>query len=403
MQRKEKLNICRIVFEFAPYIGGSVVHTIELSNNIHPYLNRQILIVPKADVDTTALDKSFPFEVHRVRYCRFKALHWIKARLCRWLYLAPLVLFTYQLSAIVEIFRINRKYGIDIIHAHGIGTGPAATIAGRLLRKPVVWMMHGTTEAYSKASGRYETIMTKLFKPDHTIVLDQGSIAPQKFKKLLDGNVTAVYHGIDSSKFYPKIPDKELMNDLGLQNNDFVAISVHSLIPVYNVGYAISAFGEFVKMCGAFSAILLIVGDGNQRKQLEDMAHKLGITSSVLFLGVIANSQIPDYLAISNVALCTSLYTNLNRSLQEAMACGKPVMAFNAGGSNKAINHMETGLLAENGNIQDLAEKMLLLYQNPGLRKKLGDNARNFIVEHRSWEGRLKTELAIYEKLLQCR
>ena len=58
MQEDKKLTICRLIFEFAPMIGGSITHTIELSEHINPYCKRQFLIAPKADVDTTQLDKN---------------------------------------------------------------------------------------------------------------------------------------------------------------------------------------------------------------------------------------------------------------------------------------------------------------------------------------------------------
>jgi glycosyltransferase involved in cell wall biosynthesis len=403
-QRKRKLNICRLIFEFVPGIGGSVFHTIELSKHINPYLNRQILIVPRAKIDSTALDKSFPFVVHRIRYCKFKLLHWIKTRLCKWLYLAPLVLLSYQLFALVEIFHINRKYGIDIIHAHGIGTGPIATIAGRLLRKQVVWMLDGTAESYSRLSGKYETAIIKLFKPDYCLVVDNGGPARNKFTKLFDKDkLRMVYINISPEKVHPISANTELVDRLQIKDN-FIWMSIHNLEPVQGVKYAIRAFKEFLLLSGSANSTFLIIGDGSLRIQLEQLTLSLGLIERALFLGTIDNLQIPEYYALANIVLATSVQINMNTSTVEAMSCGKPVVAFNCGNTgDRLIQHMKTGLLAQNGNIHDLAEKMLLLYQNPGLRKKLGENARNFIVEHRSWEGRIKTELSIYEKLLQSR
>lgn len=404
MHQKKKLNICRLIFEFAPEIGGSIFHTIELSKHINPYLNRQILIVPKADIDTTDLDKSFPFEVHRIRYCTFKILHWIKFRFYKSLHLAPLVLFSYQVFAIVEIILINRKYDIDIIHAHGIGTGPAATIVGRLLQKPVVWMLDGTIESYSRLSGKYETAIIRLFKPDYCLAVDNGGPARDKFIKLFDRDrLTMVYINISPDKMYPIPKNIKLVKRLQIKDR-FIWMSVHNLEPVQGVEYAIRAFSEFLSLSGSKESILLIIGNGSLSKQLEQLTFSLGLIERVLFLGTIDNLQIPEYYALANVALATSVQINMNTSTVEAMSCGKPIVAFNCGNTaDKLVQHMKTGLLAENDNIQDLAKKMLLLYQNPWLGKKLGENARRFIVQHRSWGTRVRTELSIYEKLLQRR
>lgn len=402
MNKEKGITVCRLIFEFLPKTGGSTIHTIELASHINPYCKRQFLIVPLADIDTTALDDSFPFTIYRVNYCKFKWLHRIKAvKWFSWLPLAPIKVLSYGFYAMPLIHSLNKEHGIDIIHSHGITAGAIATIAGKLIRKPVVWMMHGTSEAYSKASGRYESLVTKLFSPDHCLVLDDGSPAPEKFTKLLKGKVTIVYHAIDLNVFYPKSANIDLLLNLGLQDSHFIIISTHSLIPVKGIDYAISAFTESMKICNAPDAILLILGSGQLKKHLKEIAYKLGINHKVWFLGNVNNPQIPDYLSIADIAIATSTYSNINRSVQEAMACGKPVVTFDSGNATRIIKHMETGLIAESGNVKDFAQKMRILHQNPQLRKEIGDNARKFIVENRSWDSRIRIELAVYQKLLQ--
>jgi len=404
MQQTKKLTVCRLIFEFLPRIGGSIIHTIELAEHINPHCKRQFLIVPKSTSDTNELDKSFPFEVYRVNYLRLKWLHHLKAKYFKRLPVAPLMVLSYGFSALIRIFRLNRKYGIDVIHAHGIFTGVAATIAGKILRKPSIWMMHGTEEPFRKTAGKYESAITKIivkiFKPDHVFALDDGTGAPTKFKGFLGSDkVTSVYHGIDTQKFRPKRIDRKLLNDLGL-GNKFIIVSTQRLGYLKNVEYAVSAFSSFLKISHCENAVFLIIGEGASRKQLEELAASLGLEEKVLFPGEVENSQIPGYLSIADVVLSTSLYSNVSRSVQEAMACGKPVIAFNSGGTDKVIRHMETGLLAESGNAKDLAEKMLLLYQSPELRGEIGDNARKFIRQNRSWENRVNIELGVYQKLL---
>jgi glycosyltransferase involved in cell wall biosynthesis len=90
----------------------------------------------------------------------------------------------------------------------------------------------------------------------------------------------------------------------------------------------------------------------------------------------------------------------MNRTTQEAMACGKPVVVFNSGGTNKLISENQNGLLVESGNVKQLALAMYELYMDPKLRQKLGNDARKFIEQNRSWESRIKIELEVYDKLL---
>ena len=405
MQASRKPKVCRLIFEFLPgRPGGSVIHTIELAQHMQPHLENQFVLVPKANEDVLELDRSFSFEINRINFCKFEFLHKLKARYIKWLPLVPFVALSYGLFAIPRIISINRKYGIDIIHAHGLSSGMIACIAGKLLRKPVVWTLHGTLKSYSRLSEIYEWLVTRLFKPDRAFIVDNGGPAVGRFRKLLDSEkLTTVFINIDPDKFYPRPADTDLSNRLKI-NNKFVFISVHNLTPVQGVENAILAFSEFLQLGNTPDTVLLIIGDGGRREYLEKLTGEYGLNDRVKFLGRIDNSQIPGYLSIADIALSTSTRVNMNNATIEAMACGKPVIAFDCGNTaDNLIRDMKTGLFARSGDTHDLAEKMLKLYREPELRGKLGKQARRFIVSHRSWESRVKNELEVYEKLLHGR
>ena len=76
----KKINLCRVIYGFAPGGGGSVTHTIELSRHMASHLNKQFIIVPKQDMDTSELDQSYPFEVCRIDHCKFSWLIRIKKK-----------------------------------------------------------------------------------------------------------------------------------------------------------------------------------------------------------------------------------------------------------------------------------------------------------------------------------
>jgi glycosyltransferase involved in cell wall biosynthesis len=395
-----KIKLCRIIYEFVPRIGGSITHVIELAEKMQPYCERQFFIVPKIKDNTTKLDASFPFEVYRVKYCELKILQTIKSRFLNWLPVAPLIRLSFGLAAIKKCLWLNKKYGLDIIQSHGVGAGPAATIAGKLMRKPSIWMMHGTEEAYSKIAGFYETMVTWIFRPDHLLVLDDGSRAPDKFHKIMTKNkVTTVYYAIDTQVFCPKERNEELVGYIGVENS-FVVMAIQSLIPVKGLHYAILAFAEFLKLSNAENAKLVIIGDGSDKDKLENLVISLGLQDKVKFLGQVPNTKIPDYLALADIVLAASVYSNMNRSLHETMACGKPVLCFDSGNIRHTIVDRENGLLAKSGNTSDLANKLLDLFVSPDLRGKLGSNARKFCEGKRRWNNRINAELEVYRQLL---
>jgi glycosyltransferase involved in cell wall biosynthesis len=397
----KKINLCRVIYGFAPGGGGSVTHTIELSRHMASRLNKQFIIVPKQDMDTSELDQSYPFEVCRIDHCKFSWLIRIKKRFIPWLPVIPLIHFSYGISVIKKIISLNKSYKIDIIHSHGVDVGPSATISGWILKIPVVWMLHGTCLAYSKICGFYETIMTRLFKPDHLLVLDDGSPAPQKFTKLLKDNVTVVYHGIDTNKFKPLKKPGYLLNELSLPENTFIVLSPHSLVPVKGQEYAIEAFDQFMLNYQVENAFLIIAGSGELRNTLEQTVKETIIAKFVKFVGAIPNDKMPDYFALSDVVLSTSFFCNMNRTTQEAMACGKPVIAFDSGGAKKVVINGQTGLLVEPGNNHALANQIAKLNNDCNLRCEMGKQGREFIIQNRGWEKRIEQELTIYRMLTQ--
>jgi len=399
------LKLCRIIYEFPPTVGGSIIHTIELARQIAPYCERQIFVVPKIKEDTAKLDASFPFEVYRIKYFEFKWLQNVKSKYVKWLPVAPLVNFSFALAALNKCVRLNKQFGLDIIHVHGIGIGPTATILKYLTKKPVVTMIDGSQESYSSLAGIFETILIKTTKFDHYFVVDNGGPALPKFQRLLhnQSKLTPVFINIDSDKIYPKQNNLELTKSLGLDNY-FIFISIHNLEPIQGVNYSILGFKKLIEKYNIPNSILLVVGGGSVRDKLETMTHDLEISNKVIFVGAVDNSLIPDYYSISNVALSTSLLINMNTSTVEAMACKKPVIAFNCGNTRDLlIRHMDNGILVTPGAIDELSEAMFLLYNKMELRTKLGENARKFIVENRNWKNRIETEIGVYQKLLKNR
>ena len=386
-----RMNLCRIVLNFYPETGGSIADLVELSKSFRSHLMKQFLITRKyygEHYNDEDYEKSTGVKVYRENLVRFLPPGRLQA-------------LSFIPFAIKRVMWLNREYGVDIIQANCVWTGVAAFVAGKILRKPVVYMAHGSDEVSGKIQGITETLLTKIFRPTHLLVMDDGTGGPKKFERILgDKIVTVVYHGIDVNLFNPEYKNKELKKRLKIEN-DFVVTSACRLVQWKRVDYAISAFYEFLKVSKAENAVLLIIGDGPLRNQLGRIARDWGIEEKVKFLGEVEHSKMRDYLSISDVLIATSTYSNVNRSTLEAMACGKPVLAFDSGPIRQVFSHMENCLLAKTGDVKDFATKLLSLYEDTELRSRVGENARRFVEEARSWESRIRMELKVFEKLLQ--
>lgn len=389
-EKIKNISVARIVYQFYPFIGGSVTHVQELSMKINPYLKDQTIIAPYlGDMDTN-FDKSFGIKIIRTRYFSLKPLKKIPT--------IPLIDLLYSVSVYFTLRKMKRP---DIIHAHGIANVAYCTVIGKMLGIPVVGMLHGSNAAYSRAADKYETVLAKLCKPDAALVLDDGSLTVEKFKRIWGNKVIPVYHGIDTEFFRPVDKNTNLLKNLKFDDSSFIILSTSSLENVKNVDLAIKSFRLFLDLTYSSNSFLLISGRGPLRESLIALAEELKIEDKVKFLGGLSQSEIKKYLSISDIVIATSLYSNMNRSVQEAMACEKPIVAFDSGTTSNIVVHMENGLLAKPGDIGSVADNLKLLYNDLELRKRIGKNSRKTIILKRNWDERIKTEMKVYDKVLR--
>lgn len=144
---------------------------------------------------------------------------------------------------------------------------------------------------------------------------------------------------------------------------------------------------------------LYIVGEGTLKKPLEYKIEKERI-SNVVLLGAIPNEKLPYELNRAEIFVLPSLWEGHPKALIEAMACGLPVIGSDVEGIKEVIVHGFNGLLCK-PDPKSIRSTILTLINNPELRKKLGENARRFVVENYSIEKVMRKELALHLWLLE--
>ena len=131
------------------------------------------------------------------------------------------------------------------------------------------------------------------------------------------------------------------------------------------------------------SSVLLIVGDGPSRDNLERAAVELRIDGCARFMGWRDNAL--DFLRLADIFVHPSLQEGLSNSLLEAMALGLPVVATRIGGIPEVVGE-EGGLLIPPRDAETLAEAIMILLQDHSRRKDLGRTARARVVQHFTWD-----------------
>ncbi len=147
-------------------------------------------------------------------------------------------------------------------------------------------------------------------------------------------------------------------------------INVGRLVPVKGQEYLIRACANLNRPDWKF----VILGEGESRKKLEQLAKDLKVEDYVLFLGAVR--EVNDWLLKSRIFVSTSLSEAWGNAICEAMAAGLPVIAFDCDVSpREIITHQKDGYLVENKNLEQLCKTLKILMGDEAKREKIGHSA----------------------------
>lgn len=204
------------------------------------------------------------------------------------------------------------------------------------------------------------------------------------------GEVTVTPFGIDVRRFVPQ-PQA---------HDDLVIGTVKTLAPKYGIDVLLRAFALLVA-CGGGRLSLVIVGSGPQRKELEALASKLGISSRVRFIGAVPHAEVPSWLNRFDIYVAASRLDSesFGVAVLEASACGLPVVVSDAGGLPEVVADGQTGLVVAREDAVALAQVLARLVESPAERRRLGDAGRRHVVEHYEWQASVDHMLACMQRV----
>jgi glycosyltransferase involved in cell wall biosynthesis len=152
-----------------------------------------------------------------------------------------------------------------------------------------------------------------------------------------------------------------------VQGARFEVVAVGRLTAAKDYPTLLRAFQAVANKCDAH---LTIVGEGEERSMLEGLSRELGLEDSVSFPGFVPNQY--KYMARADLLALSSAWEGFPTVIEEAMACGTPVVATDCpSGPSEMITDGENGLLVPVGDEAKLAQAILRLLEDPDLRDRL--------------------------------
>ncbi len=145
-------------------------------------------------------------------------------------------------------------------------------------------------------------------------------------------------------------------------------------------------------------ALLLLVGDGDDRERLEQRAHELGLARFCLFLGY--QEDVAPWYAVCDAVVLTSASEGTPVTIIEALAAGRAVVATRVGGVPDVVDDGESGFLVPAGDTNALADRLETLARDPGRRAEMGETGRRRVLRRYAVERLVDDVDALYRELL---
>ncbi|HQR06565.1 MAG TPA: glycosyltransferase [Gemmatales bacterium] len=264
----------------------------------------------------------------------------------------------------------------DVVHTHQIGalfySGPAA----RQANVPViVHTEHGKTikGMKQKLLGWWAARYAERF---YCVSADiEAALAGFMVNK---NKMEVLSNGINTAQLAEPVDTITLRRTWNIAPDAVVLGTIARLAPVKRQDLMLHAFA---KVCQKVpGAVLLLVGDGDERSKLEALAAQLGVIDRVRFTGLQAEPG--KFLHLMSAFLLTSESEGMPLSLLEAWAVGVPVVTFRVGGLSELVRHGETGYLADFGEVNQLADHIVRLIEHPKEAQAVANRCRDE-VRHR--------------------
>ncbi|MFA5168279.1 MAG: glycosyltransferase family 4 protein [Candidatus Omnitrophota bacterium] len=204
-----------------------------------------------------------------------------------------------------------------------------------------------------------------------------------------------VHDGVDTAVFYPRSFPAILAKRLGIDQTRPRVLFMGLLEPYQGADLMFQAFQAVATKISTTQFIVIGYPNIGKYKALCD---QYGIADHVKFLGRVDYALLPEYLALSEIAVAPKIaVTEGDGKIYNYMAMGMTTVAFDRSVSREIL--AEYGIFSVMENAQSLAEGILQAIENPGLRKKIGEGARQRAVECLSWKVVGQRIHEVYEQL----
>lgn len=299
------------------------------------------------------------------------------------------------LKTVWSLVKILRNHKIDILHCNMDICNQYGMIAAKLVGIPVV--TH-TRNILGKRAFR------RMFLRGADVLIANSRICAESYSQYVSKGqrVDVIYNAVDTGQFHPE-GRCDLKSRFNIRNGEFVIGQIAQITPNKGQDVFIRALAQAVETHPNIRA--LIVGDtviDNSDwflDELKQLVKELDLVDKIVFTGFV--EDIVDVYRCLDLVVLPSKSEGFGRTIAEAMAMTKPVIASRVGGLQELVLDGETGILTPPEDSNAFAEAILRMIEDRKLASELGINGRRRVEEKFSIEDSVKKTEQVYMSLLK--
>ena len=283
----------------------------------------------------------------------------------------------YELALSSKMVEVVEKHQLEVLHVHyAIPHAYAAFMAKKMLEEKgmnikVVTTLHGTDITLVGSHPTYKSAVEFSINNSDIVTAVSKSLKDDTLRLFnITNDIKVVYNFIDTEK-YDKAQETECNRIAIAKPEERIVTHVSNFRPVKRTQDVIKVFYEIQK---EIPSKLLMVGDGPERMNAENLVTELGITDKVIFLG--NSNEVAKILCYTDVFLLPSKTESFGLAALEAMAACTAVISTNTGGLPEVNIHGKTGYLSNLGDVNDMAKNAISILKDDSILETFKANAK---------------------------
>lgn len=368
------MRICMLDPLFLPYQGGVEKQVLEVGRRL----------VRDHGHEVTVLTSMIP-QANGVRTEEMDGIHVLRTPSIYMENLPSLLPppFTFSPFHLLDLMRHCR--GMDVYHVHNrFWYSPLTFMTVRSVLKGRFYLTihnarpRGIDSATDKWGGLFDDIEGKMIfgMCDRINCVSQATMQDTIPERLQD-RCRVIHSGVDTERFKPGIDANDIRNRHGLEGKEIILTNGRMIT---QKGHAdlLKAFAMVARE--RRESHLVIIGRGPLKENLQRQAAELGIADRVTMTTNIPETELPAYYCAAHIFALPSLFEPCAQVLCEALACGVPIVATNAGGNAEMVDE-KSGIIVPMAAPTAMAERLTYLLQDDARRRTMSICARQRAVE----------------------